>query len=153
MKRKYLAGAACAAVLVTVGLLQKRSTVEAAGVQAPRFEVDPLWPKPLPNHWVIGADHRRRGRWQGQRVDHPPRRLARSEGKVRHLEAACSRMLRRRAGRPSVQSGGRPDRFLGRTRPGIRLAVIEPRHRRRLQRQRLDRRQRPRPAACRPRSR
>jgi hypothetical protein len=25
------------------------------GGQAPRFEVDPLWPKPLPNHWVIGA--------------------------------------------------------------------------------------------------
>ncbi|MCC7243870.1 MAG: hypothetical protein IT180_18255 [Acidobacteria bacterium] len=24
------------------------------GVQAPRFEVDPLWPKPLPNHWVLG---------------------------------------------------------------------------------------------------
>ena len=21
---------------------------------APRFEVDPLWPKPLPNHWYIG---------------------------------------------------------------------------------------------------
>ena len=55
MKRKYLAGAAFAAVLVTVGLMQKRSTVAAAGVQAPRFEVDPLWPKPLPNHWVIGA--------------------------------------------------------------------------------------------------
>ena len=29
--------------------------MEAAGVQAPRFEVDPMWPKPLPNHWVIGA--------------------------------------------------------------------------------------------------
>lgn len=29
--------------------------MEAAAVQAPRFEVDPLWPKPLPNHWVIGA--------------------------------------------------------------------------------------------------
>ena len=28
--------------------------MEAAGVQAPRFEVDPMWPKPLPNHWVIG---------------------------------------------------------------------------------------------------
>jgi hypothetical protein len=27
-----------------------------AGVsEAPRFEVDPLWPKPLPNHWVIGS--------------------------------------------------------------------------------------------------
>jgi DNA-binding beta-propeller fold protein YncE len=25
-----------------------------AGAQAPRFEVDPLWPKPLPNHWVLG---------------------------------------------------------------------------------------------------
>ena len=24
-------------------------------VQAPRFEVDPYWPKPLPNHWVLGS--------------------------------------------------------------------------------------------------
>ena len=24
-------------------------------VQAPMFEVDPLWPKPLPNHWVLGS--------------------------------------------------------------------------------------------------
>ena len=23
-------------------------------VNAPRFEVDPVWPKPLPNHWVMG---------------------------------------------------------------------------------------------------
>ena len=23
-------------------------------MQAPRFEVDPMWPKPLPNHWVMG---------------------------------------------------------------------------------------------------
>jgi hypothetical protein len=23
-------------------------------VQAPRFEVDPFWPRPLPNHWVLG---------------------------------------------------------------------------------------------------
>ena len=36
-------------------LLEQRSTVEAAGPMAPRFEVDPMWPKPLPNHWVIGA--------------------------------------------------------------------------------------------------
>jgi DNA-binding beta-propeller fold protein YncE len=34
--------------------LEKRAIVEAAGVQAPRFEVDPMWPKPLPNHWVMG---------------------------------------------------------------------------------------------------
>ncbi|MEO8658975.1 MAG: hypothetical protein ABI693_10920 [Bryobacteraceae bacterium] len=51
-----------AAFLVAVGglaagsfVLQKSADVEAAGVQAPRFEVDPMWPKPLPNHWVIGA--------------------------------------------------------------------------------------------------
>ena len=25
------------------------------GVQAPMFEVDPMWPKPLPNHWVLGS--------------------------------------------------------------------------------------------------
>jgi DNA-binding beta-propeller fold protein YncE len=30
--------------------------VEAATtITAPRFEVDPLWPKPLPNHWVTGS--------------------------------------------------------------------------------------------------
>ncbi len=25
------------------------------GAQAPRFEVDPMWPKPLPNHWLLGS--------------------------------------------------------------------------------------------------
>lgn len=25
------------------------------GPVAPRFAVDPLWPKPLPNHWIIGS--------------------------------------------------------------------------------------------------
>ena len=29
-------------------------TCEQAMVQAPRFEVDPFWPKPLPNHWLLG---------------------------------------------------------------------------------------------------
>jgi DNA-binding beta-propeller fold protein YncE len=24
-------------------------------VQAPKFEVDPLWPKPLPTHWLLGS--------------------------------------------------------------------------------------------------
>jgi hypothetical protein len=27
----------------------------ASGPVAPRFEVDPFWPKPLPNHWVLGS--------------------------------------------------------------------------------------------------
>src|ERR1700681_4076847 len=31
-------------------VLAESSTV----IVAPIFEVDPLWPKPLPNHWVLG---------------------------------------------------------------------------------------------------
>ena len=31
-----------------------RVAAKQPGVQAPRFEVDPFWPKPLPNHWVLG---------------------------------------------------------------------------------------------------
>ena len=27
----------------------------ARGPEAPAFEVDPLWPKPLPNHWILGS--------------------------------------------------------------------------------------------------
>ena len=30
-------------------------TAAADAVQAPRFEVDPFWPKPLPNHWLLGS--------------------------------------------------------------------------------------------------
>jgi DNA-binding beta-propeller fold protein YncE len=40
--------AACQAVLQSYADAQDRT------VEAPRFEVDPLWPKPLPNHWVLG---------------------------------------------------------------------------------------------------
>lgn len=59
MKHKYSIGVIffgiVGALAVGSSLLQKRAVVEAAAVQAPRFEVDPMWPKPLPNHWVIGS--------------------------------------------------------------------------------------------------
>ncbi len=46
------------AVLMLLGvasaMLEKKAAVQASGLQAPRFEVDPLWPKPLPNHWLLG---------------------------------------------------------------------------------------------------
>jgi DNA-binding beta-propeller fold protein YncE len=58
MKINFRVGAAFCATLVILGIssvvLSKRASVQAATVQAPRFEVDPMWPKPLPNHWVIG---------------------------------------------------------------------------------------------------
>jgi DNA-binding beta-propeller fold protein YncE len=35
--------------------LQLERTAQAqARVQAPRFEVDPFWPRPLPNNWILG---------------------------------------------------------------------------------------------------
>lgn len=58
MKRHLYAGVIFAAVLaalvVTSFVLQKQADLEAATTTAPRFEVDPLWPKPLPNHWLLG---------------------------------------------------------------------------------------------------
>jgi DNA-binding beta-propeller fold protein YncE len=48
MRRNLFVGAI---FLVLPGAL---ATAHAATVMAPRFEVDPLWPKPLPNHWVLG---------------------------------------------------------------------------------------------------
>ncbi len=35
-------------------VLDRQARVNAAAIVAPRFEVDPMWPKPLPNHWIIG---------------------------------------------------------------------------------------------------
>jgi DNA-binding beta-propeller fold protein YncE len=58
MRHNFFRVAAFLALIAALGVgsrwLEKRSVVQAAAVQAPRFEVDPLWPKPLPNHWIIG---------------------------------------------------------------------------------------------------
>ena len=39
---------------LVIGIGSRRAVAHASAVRAPRFEVDPLWPKPLPNHWVMG---------------------------------------------------------------------------------------------------
>src|SRR5919198_4711087 len=46
---------AAAAALGVAGRLLERPAEARETVRAPRFEVDPLWPKPLPNHWVLGS--------------------------------------------------------------------------------------------------
>ena len=58
MKRNVYIGVAFSTLLIALAVastvLEKRAAVAGAGVQAPRFEVDPIWPKPLPNHWLLG---------------------------------------------------------------------------------------------------
>src|SRR3954468_12547555 len=58
-KRNLFVGATFVAVLATLGVaqsvLQRASAAQGkSSVQAPKFEVDPLWPTPLPNHWLAG---------------------------------------------------------------------------------------------------
>jgi len=58
--RTVATGASVIALLVALGLTQSwlARTADAqskSAMQAPRFEVDPLWPKPLPNHWILGS--------------------------------------------------------------------------------------------------
>ncbi|OFW06230.1 MAG: hypothetical protein A3I61_18885 [Acidobacteria bacterium RIFCSPLOWO2_02_FULL_68_18] len=62
MARRHLRVGAL--LVITLGVLavadlvlQRVVSAQTDGgmVRAPRFEVDPLWPKPLPNHWVLGS--------------------------------------------------------------------------------------------------
>jgi len=58
MKRHLYVGAMFVAVFGVLAIgshfVGKKAVVHANGSQAPRFEVDPMWPKPLPNHWLMG---------------------------------------------------------------------------------------------------
>ena len=52
---KLYVGAAFVAILLALGAGQALlGNVSAQANQAPRFEVDPYWPKPMPNNWVLG---------------------------------------------------------------------------------------------------
>jgi hypothetical protein len=58
--RDFLIGTAFAALVAglppsIVGPNGSAQAQGAADPMVPKFEVDPLWPKPYPNHWVIGA--------------------------------------------------------------------------------------------------
>ena len=58
LKRYVATGAASLAAIILLGaaqlLSQRSADAQDSTVEAPRFEVDPLWPKPLPNHWLLG---------------------------------------------------------------------------------------------------
>src|SRR5216684_8944858 len=62
LKRKPNLWVGTAFVVLLGGLWVAQNALEIraaaqdrAGAQGPRFEVDPLWPKPLPNHWLLGS--------------------------------------------------------------------------------------------------
>ena len=56
-RRKLVLGGAFAALIALLGLSQAvlDAVAQDQTVQAPRFEVDPFWPKPLPNQWLLGS--------------------------------------------------------------------------------------------------
>ena len=55
-KRNLILGGTLAFAIAALGLGQAalQASIDRQ-VQAPVFEVDPFWPKPLPNHWVLGS--------------------------------------------------------------------------------------------------
>ena len=60
MKRNLYIGSTLAALLLALGLgqgvLEKKAAAQDKSnkIMVPRFEVDPTFPKPLPNHWYQG---------------------------------------------------------------------------------------------------
>ena len=58
MRRNFLIGATFVVALVGLGLteraLEQTAQAQAKTGQVPIFEVDPFWPKAMPNNWVFG---------------------------------------------------------------------------------------------------
>src|SRR6478735_8528216 len=97
--RKFLMGASLAG-LATLGCISSvaldqsligQAKAQAAGdVMVPWFEVDPYWPKPLPNHWIlamtIGLDVDKQDNvW----IFHRPQTLEQKESYATRNEADC----------------------------------------------------------------
>ena len=93
--RNLLIGAAIATAFVGVGpaMLDKGGAAQAQGageVMVPKFEVDPLWPKPLPNNWILAMT-------VGLSMDahdnvwiiHRPQTLEQKESYLTRKEADC----------------------------------------------------------------
>jgi len=55
LKAQPTAGVYCRSMTRTAVLVAAAALLFAAADPVPRFEVDPLWPKPLPNHWILGS--------------------------------------------------------------------------------------------------
>ena len=56
-RRKLIVFGALVGLFAVLGVGQAvlDAATQAQTVRAPRFEVDPMWPKPLPNQWILGS--------------------------------------------------------------------------------------------------
>ncbi len=104
MKRKRISGALFSIVVLVLAIgswsLDRRARVEAAGEQAPRFEVDPMWPKPLAQSLGDRFGHRRERRMRAIiSGSFTAKGELEEKEKYLHLEAACRGMLHARAAR------------------------------------------------------
>jgi DNA-binding beta-propeller fold protein YncE len=56
-RRNLIFSGALVAAVAALGIGQSalEAVVSQQSVEAPRFQVDPFWPKPLPNGWVLGT--------------------------------------------------------------------------------------------------
>lgn len=55
-RRTLVVGGTLVVAIAALGVGQAMlGNASASQVQAPAFEVDPFWPKPLPNHWLLGS--------------------------------------------------------------------------------------------------
>ena len=54
-KVAYAAAMVAVAAMLGVGQAALQGATQGKAVQAPTFDVDPFWPKPLPNHWILGS--------------------------------------------------------------------------------------------------
>ncbi len=93
--RKFLLAAGAATLVVGLGagpsaFRGANAQEPAADVMVPKFEVDPFWPKPLPNHWrmamVIGLSMDAKDNvW----IVHRPQTLEQKESYATRGEADC----------------------------------------------------------------
>jgi hypothetical protein len=98
-KRNLVVGIAVVAIVgaLWIGQGVVQTMIAAQSVEVPRFEVDPLWPKPLPNAWVLGSTI---GLWVDDQdlvwIVHRPETLADNEASL-DMDVPTSRECCRRA--------------------------------------------------------
>ena len=142
--RKLWIGATWLVLIAALGIAQAglEKTAAAQGAskpQGPLFEVDPLWPKPLPNHWLLGSTI---GVWADDQdhiwIIHRSSATLDANERGAELKPPTYECC---VGAPPVlefDQEGNLVRQLGRSRTRLRVAGLEPRHLRRSRWERVD---------------